>query len=340
MKLSILTAPGNGSPLILAHSLKSQLEAAGHDVEVSTEINTLNRLVSYKNNTLSFHFWLWEKLHNYFSDKKIIRTLKRSDAVVLCECIPNAYWKRLYNVEKLKKMIGRPVFLYEVYYLANAPSQIETLKKKKEPLLERYDGHLFVSSVTETRSDSSSNAFCIGIRAKEWDLEPLPKKDLVALVDFAQPGYELYRRIQIAQLKKAGIDYISLEKVYTIDEIRNIYRQAAIFFVQFPEAFGLPILECLCTGAQVFTPDSGWPMSWRKDENPKMHGPGELPGCFTVYEGADDLYNKLIEFKTNFNKEDTPMKAFNSFIRHYPTFYNGDKKELQKFIVFLDERSK
>ena len=130
MRVTILTSPGNGSPLILARSLQSQLEEAGSIAEISEEINVLNRLVSYKNNTLSFHFWLWEKSHNYFRDKKTLQQLKGADAVVICDCIPNAYWKRLYNVESLKQIIHKPVLLYEVFYLGNAPTQIEALKKK------------------------------------------------------------------------------------------------------------------------------------------------------------------------------------------------------------------
>jgi hypothetical protein len=339
LRIVILTKPETGSPLILAHSLKSQLQESGDIAEISTDINVLNRLVSFKNNTLSFHFWLWEKVHNYFIDRKTLKWLKKADAVVICDCIPNGFWKRLYNVEKLKKITKKPVLFYEVFYLGNAPTQIERLHKNNDPLPERYDAHLFVSPVTEIRGKNQANSFCIGIMAKTWNLKPLPKKDLIALVDFAQPRYEKYRETQIRQLQKAGIPFINLERKYSIDEIRDIYRSVSIFFVQFPEAFGLPILECLCAGVQIFTPDSGWPMSWRLDDDPQVHGPGQLPGCFTVYEGADDLYNKLIEFKMNFNKEDTPLKVFDSFIKHYPAFYNGDKTGLQKCIAFLEDRS-
>lgn len=340
MKIAILTPPVNGSPLILARSLKTQLEEAGKIAVISEEINVLNRLVSYKNNKLSFHFWLWEKIHNYFKDRKTLKFLKNADAVVICDCIPNAFWKRLYNVERLKAITKKPVLLYEVFYLGNAPTQVEALKKNNDPILERYDAHLFVSPVTEIRGRDSTNAFCIGLMAKTWNLKPLPKKDLVALVDFAQPGYEVYRATQIEQLKIAGIKFISLERKYTIEEIRDIYRQVSIFFVQFPEAFGLPILECLCTGAQIFTPDSGWPMSWRLDEDPQVHGKGILPKCFTIYEEEDDLLQKLLLFKEQFDPEETPLKVFNEFMEHYSSFYEGNSEELKKCLLTISQLSK
>ena len=264
-----------------------------------------------------------------------MRWLKKADAVVISDCIPNGFWKRLYNVEKLKKITRKPVLFYEVFYLGNAPTQIERLQKNKDPLMERYDAHFFVSNVTEIKTATPSNAFCIGLMAKTWNLKPLPKKELVALVDFAQPGYEKYREVQITQLEKAGIRYISLEKRYSLNEIRDIYRDASIYFMQSFEAFGLPILECLCTGAQIFTPHSAWPMSWRLDEEPQVHGEGTLPGCFTVYENEEGLAHQLEKFKKNYHWSETPQKIFDCFIEHYPTFYYGDKKVISDFVDFI-----
>ncbi|MGN6802738.1 MAG: hypothetical protein ACTHJN_12630 [Ginsengibacter sp.] len=335
MKFAILTKPGHGSPWVLAHSLKDQFKECGIVAEISTEINALNRLVSLKNNTLHFHFWLWEKLHNYFADRKTLKWLKNADAVVICDCIPNGFWKRLYNVEKLKKITGKPVLFYEVFYLGNAPTQIQKLQKNGDPLLERYDAHLFVSNVTETKTLPPGNAFCIGLDTGSWNLVPMPKKELVALVDFAQPGYEKYREVQIAQLKKAGVRYISLEKRYSLNEIRDIYRDASVYFMQSFEAFGLPILECLCTGTQIFTPHSSWPMSWRLDDKPQVHGDGTLPSCFTVYEDEEGLAQKLEEFKKNYHPSETPQKVFDSFIKHYPTFYDGNKKAIKGVADFI-----
>ena len=315
MKIVILTRPQYSSPRILAESLQMQLRENINDTEILFDINTLSRLVGYVESKLSVHFWLQKKIANWFNDRRVIQALKQADAVVISECIPNAYWKRLYNITKLKTIIKKPIFIYEVYWLGNAPTQVEKLGQNQDALPESYDGHLFVSPVTEIRARLLPNIFCIGLMAKNWNLQPHPKQELLALVDFAQRGYEVYRHIQISMLQKAGIPFIALEKRYTIDEIRGIYRQVSIYFMQSSEAFGLPILECLCTGAQIFTPNSGWPMSWRLDENPEVHSHGILPSCFTVYNGEDDLLQKLLDFKENFNPVETPLEVFNEFLK-------------------------
>ncbi len=335
MKIAILTREDYRSPRILAESLKLQLEQAGIEAKIFYYISLLNRLLGYKQSKLSFHFWLKKIISNYLSDQKQMRELKNFDAVIISECIPNAFWKSLYNVEKLKTIIKKPVFIYEVYWLGNAPTQIATLQNNGDDVEERYDGHLFVSPVTEIRARPLPNTFCIGLLAKTWNLQPHPKQELLALVDFAQPGYESYREIQISQLTRAGIPFIALERSYTLEEIRDIYRQISIFFVQFPEAFGLPILECLSAGAQVFTPDSGWPMSWRLDEKPEVHGTGILPSCFTVYNGEDDLLQKLLAFKENFQPEILPLRVFADLVKYYPGFYKGDDDAIKKFLEFI-----
>lgn len=338
MKIGILTRKDHRSPRVLARSLQAQLQGNVIDVEILFELDVLNRLVGYRDSKLSFHFWLQKKILHWFSDRMVIQALKKVDALVISECIPNAFEKSMYNIEKLKDILKKPVFIYEVYWLGNAPTQIETLRNRGYEVNERYDGHLFVSPVTEIRARHLPNTFCIGLLAKTWNLKPLPKYELLALVDFAQPGYEAYRELQISQLTRVGIPYIALEKRYSIEEIRDIYRKVSILFLQFPEAFGLPILECLSTGAQVFTPDSGWPMSWRLDENPEVHGPGILPSCFTVYNGGDDLLQKLLKFKENFNPVETPVRIFNDFLKTYPTFYNGNSIELRGFIDFIESK--
>ena len=339
MKISILTRNENSSPRILAESLLNQLTVTGIRTELIFGLDFLNRLVAYPDSGLSRHFWLKRKLSCLRKDRKLLKQLKKADAIVVSECIPNAFWKGLYNIERLRQITGKPVFIYEVYALANAPTQIKQLEAKSDPLFSRYDGHLFVSPVTERRLQGLlPDTFCIGLFAKKWGLEPRPKKELLAIVDFVQPGYESYREVQVRALKKAGISYISLETRYTIAEIREIYSSASIFFLQFPEAFGVPVLECLCAGAQIFTPDSSWPMSWRLDEKPAVHGKGRLPGCFTVYENEDDLLQKLLLFKTAFDPNTTPVGITKEFMEYYSSFYNGDQKELDRFLSFVDEK--
>jgi hypothetical protein len=77
-------------------------------------------------------------------------------------------------------------------------------------------------------------------------------------------------------------------------------------------------------------------MSWRLDEKPEVHGPGLLPGCFTVYNSAEDLKAKLLDFKECFNVEKTPRKVFDIFVNTYPNFYYGNSGELERFIKLIE----
>lgn len=335
MKIAILTRPDYKSPRILAQTLQLKLKELGVESEIFFEINLLNRLVYYKHNTLKFHFWLSEKIKYWKSDKATINKIKEFDALIISECIPNAFERSRYNVEELRRRIAIPIMLYEVYFLGNAPSQLELLDKRKDASLERFDFHLSVSKVTEIRQEAFQNWYNIGINSKSWKLQPIPKNRLLAIVDFPQQGYEELRQIQIAALAEAGIEFITLKGNYTVDGIRQIYQQASMLFLQFPEAFGLPIAECLCSGAQIFTPDSGWPMAFRLNEDAKMYGPGVLADCFTVYDGYDDLVTKLKRFKNSFNNITTPKTIFESFIKNYPDFYYGNDDALRSLISDL-----
>lgn len=335
LKIGILTRSDNSSPRILAETLARQLEAEGVTAEVFYDIGILTRLVASKESGLSFQFWLRNRITHFLPDQKLIARLKEFDAVVVCECTPNGFRRKRYNVEKLKSILQKPILYYEVYYLGNAPTQIELLKNDGDALGERYDIHLSASPVTEIRGPENDQWYCIGLYAQSWGLQPVVKNELLAIVDFLQPGYEQYRELQIRALDRAGIKYISLERRYSISEIRGIYQQASLFFVQFPEAFGLPILECLCSGAQIFTAQSGWPMAFRLDKEPAIHGPGMLPECFTIYDDEDDLVKKLEGFKQGFDKEKTAQKTFDHFIHTYPGYYYGDAPRLRMMLEKL-----
>jgi glycosyltransferase involved in cell wall biosynthesis len=340
IKVAILTRPDFRSPRILAEALKHQVAEAGSEAKVFYDIEVLGRLNSYSETgrVSKFHFWLRKKIVNYFKDKRLIRDLKRFDAVVISECCPNGFWKRLYNVEKLKKILKVPVLFYEVYYLGNAPSQIKKLQQANEPLIERYDWHLAVSATTEIRGTPGKGWSCIGLDLSFSGLKPIAKNKFIALVDFVQPGFEKYREEQLSVLSELGIEVVVLEGSYSLNEIRQLYKKACIFFIQTFEAFGLPIAECLACGVQIFTASSAWPMSWRLDANPQVHSESNLPEIFTVYNSREDLKNKIIQTKKDYVLSETPFKVFNSFIQHYPHFYYGNVREVKDVLQRIEQR--
>lgn len=183
LQIAILTRPDFRSPRILAESLKHQLRTFA-EVKIFYNIDVLNRLVSYKGSKFSFHFWLKKKIGNYLSDKRILEQLKEYDAIIISECTPNCFWKNLYNIERLKEIVKKPILLYEVYYLGNAQTQLEKLRKLRDPGIDRYDWHLAVSEITETRGVPGKGWSCVGLDLSYTLLKPQSKKEFVALVDF------------------------------------------------------------------------------------------------------------------------------------------------------------
>lgn len=334
MKVAILTRPDFRSPRILAESLQSQLEEQRVSVDIFYEIGILRRLVRFNESKLNFHFWLRDKYSHYLNDRKIINTLFSYDVIIICECIPNGFLKRMYNVERLKKVLQKPVLFYEVYYLGIIPQMLNVLDKTKEALLDRYEMHLSVSEVNDVKQYPSYKWFSVGLLAKGFNLYPKPKKEFIAIVDFAREDYNHYREFQIRALKRAGIKYVLLEKEYSFEEIRNIYMEGALFLIQFPEAFGISILECLCCGTQIFTPPK-WTLAWRISVEDSW-GDGALANCFTEYIDEDDLFKKLIDFKNNFDLIQTPKNVFEIFLSNYPQYYYGKEEEIIRLLKRLD----
>lgn len=332
MRVAIITRNENRSPKVLALNLHSQLQRAGIESEIIYATDYLKRL-------RPFHFsrqgmrMLWEKGMHFLEDDKLLRRLKTFDVLILSECIPNAFWRNHYAIEELKRKTRRPVMLLEVYYLGNAPTQIEKLKASGHPLLERFDWHLSVSPVTEVRLPEATPWSCIGLDLSATGLKPSAKRELIALVDFPHPGYERYRELQLNVLAELGIKTICLEGAYTIEEIRACYQQASFYFMQSSEAFGLPIAESLSCGAVVFTGSSAWPMSWRLDEAPTVHGEGKLgEGLFYVYESKDELKAQLQQLMQTYDLTRTPFDVFDRFVSKYPHYYYGRASALKKVL--------
>lgn len=281
----------------------------------------------------NFQFRIRNKLTNYLADKKLISELNNYDAIILAECYPNAFWKNYFAIDEMKKKYRGKFISYTEAPIDSAP--LNKLKHFDKDDYDEgiYDFNLFVTDLMEVKSNLNSKQVVAGINISHIEsLHPYPKKEFIAVVDFAQPGYEMYREQQINVLAKLKINTIALEGYYDIEEIRKIYSQAAVFFLSFPETFGLPIAECLASGTYVYSPDSSWPMAWRLNEDAKPMGEGILPDCFKIYRNNEELENKLTELLKDYNQEETPIKVFNTFIENYNNFFYGDKKAV-KYII-------
>lgn len=332
IKIAIVTQPENRSPRILADCLAKQLPLFGIYSKIFYQLNAFKRLLKYSAVSHKYSYLIWSiyKMIYLGADWFFLQKLKSFDAIIISGTAPNSFFQNEYNIERVREILGStPLLFYEVYYIGNAPNIINMLANKKQPGIERYIWHLSVTNITEIKNKPAPPWSQVGLYLKGTGLRPTVKKQLLAIVDFARPGYENFRKEQIQTLEKLKIPYISLEKEYTISEIRRIYQQATFYFMQSLEAFGLPIAECLSCGSYIFTPDSSWPMAWRLDENPKVYGPGSLPECFVVYSGQTDLETRLKKIKKNYDFTETPQKIFEIFFKHYPTYYEGNQIALK-----------
>jgi len=340
IKVAILSRAEDASPKVLAQTLNEFILQTEHRSEVFYNLKAVRRLSSHSE-VGELHGrlpWALYRTWHYLRDRLFFRKLKTFDAVIISECSPSAFLRHSFNIDKLKSRIGgKPVLYYEVYFLGNAPTIQDKLRRGQHHSIEKYDWHLAVSKVTEIRQEPQRPWSHTGLYLKSTGLRPTPKKRLLAVVDFEREGHEEFRRIQIRVLEELAIPYVSLDKRYTIQQIRDIYRQATFFFIQFREAFGIPIAECLCCGCYVLMPDPSWAMSWRLDAAPQVHGPGVMADCFIVYDGADDLRKRLAALKESYDLQATPLEVFATFRQHYPAFYEGNLESLKEILTKLEQ---
>lgn len=338
MKIAIIVRPDDASPKVLAISLQKLIKKCNVECDVFYEHGFLMRRVplfgKFKQKG-NLHFTLKRYLKHYTHDKKLISILKSYDAVIISDCAPNGFWKDHFGIEKLKKILRKPIAFHEVYYLDNVPSHVKKLRKYGHPTIERYDWHLAVTDVTEVKSAPKPPWSLVGLNLENEGLEIGHKKEFFAIVDFERRGFEEFRNEQIRVLDKLGLPYVAFENRMSMTEIRDYYKRASLIFLSFPETFGVPIAECLACGTAVFTPSSSWPMSWRLDENPKPNSIGELPNCFIEYENAEKLEICLLEFYRNWNMEKTPRKIQEVFLETYPHFFYGRLEGVNEFLKEL-----
>lgn len=340
MQVAILTKPENKSPKILAISLQNSLKEAGYPSKIFYALDTVRRLVPLRSKPKFYarrHFRFRQKLWFYFKDLFVLSRLRKYDFIIISECIPNAFWKNYYAIPELKEKIKVPIGLYEVYFLDSATHYIDYLKQSNDNLQNTYDFHLAVSEVSYTKTIPNQEKFQIGLNLNSFKLAPSTKAEFFALIDFPLPGGENERKIQLEVLRKLKIPYIELIGSYEIEEIRLYYKNAAIYFIQHFESFGLPIAECLSYGTAIFTANNGWPMAFRLDDEPELFGSGILADCFYTYNDQFELEKQISQFRDSFDPKNTPQKIFHSFLKNYPSFYYGNRAEMDRFSKFINK---
>ncbi len=341
MKIAIFSRPGACFPNVISIGLSKLLDELGAENKIFYDsIPMLMRLLplhkKQKRWHNSFQFRVRNKLSNFFRDRKLIKEVNQFDAIIISECYPNAFWKNYFAIEELKKKFSGVLISYTESPLDSAPVNKAKQLDADDYDESIYDYNLFVAGLMEVKTAIHPNQAVIGVNISCSNaLMPAVRKEFVAVVDFPQTGFESYRNQQLLVLDRLGIKTVVLEGRYPIEAIRKIYSEASVFFLSFPETYGLPISECLACGTYIFTPDSSWPMAWRLNENPASMGPGLLPDCFRVYQDENDLEAKLSALIKTYDVSKTPVQVFRIYLDSYEKFYRGDKKELERLLAAL-----
>jgi hypothetical protein len=357
MHVVILSRSKNRSPLVLAQSLKSQLENCGCRVTLVGDADgLLRRILPLSELPIRWsnrlHYRIRQKLLNFFRDRKSINMMKTADAVILSECIPNAFWKNYYDIETLRKLLGPiPIGFLEVFFLRGAPVLRQRLEFDGDHLEDRYDFHLGVSVISYVKHKPSNNEFAVGLALDAISgLNSTQRKEFHVLVDFVYPGNEDLLNHQCQVLKAHCIPFTVLQGEYSFEEIRKLYRQSAVLLIQHPESFGLPIAECLACGCMIMTPHSAWPMAFRIEESPtpvnenpvrtngelQDYGHGILPPeLFRIFEGKQAFENSIVALRAEYDQDFTPQNTARTFRSIYPQFCVGDNQEVQRLCTLL-----
>jgi len=335
MKVAILRSGKNASPKVLANGLGEMLRELGIHSD-AFDVSLLHRKLPIFRRSRQYaspvHHAIARAAH-WLPDAGTLAKLARYDIIVLSECCPEAFYKNSLGIEYLRRKLRKPIVLYEVFFLEISPYQVRLLEAEDHFLASRYDWHLAAADITEFRAVPSDERRWshIGLRIANSNLRHGSKGSFLALLDFARPGNEQVRSDQIRALKELDIEFLELRNPgqYSIHEIRELYNQTSVFFIQHMESFGVPIAEALAAGNQIFLPSDAWAMAWKIGEQ------NQLPGVFTLYEDFHQLKERLAAYKLAWKRRETPARVFSDFVRIYPHYYFGDPENLKSSLSRL-----
>lgn len=271
-----------------------------------------------------------------FLNRKRKKQLQACDCIIIVQHCPSAFYKDFKRVETLRKY-NKPIVNYDLNYLPNQGWYKKI--KERNPAnwgLERYDWYLPASIVTEFALPAGIPDIysTIGFDIRKDDLYP-EQEEFIALIDFARPGYETARAIQIQALQETSTPYIELKGRYTTNDIRKIYRRSCLYFLSFRESFGLPILELQLCGCTIFTPFREWAPAHFLNKDIHKAGTGDLGSNFYVYNNdLDTLKQQIRKLKSTYNAK----RVIENFRNEYPFYYQGNKRTLADFLQKLHNR--
>jgi hypothetical protein len=263
--------------------------------------------------------------------KLLLNTWKKYDLFIISDTVGILAQEQIINT--LRKL-NKPVALYEVFYPGGAQYWLDRLPFGS---LDLFDAYFTTTPVNDTEPVGVKPVYNIGININHRPPFSTQKSgEFTALMDFSRPGYEDERNMQLKALKELEIKTIHLEGEYTFDEISRIYDQANVYFVAFPEAFGVPIVQLQNSGAYIASPSTDWVKRHANGHEKLIYGDfdkHQFSENFIFYNSYQELLISLEEIRENYKSVDVQ----NRFSHEQPYFKYGDTKTLSRAIVELME---
>ncbi|MEO5589115.1 MAG: hypothetical protein ABIS03_05975 [Gemmatimonadaceae bacterium] len=275
--------------------------------------------------------------------------LRDADVLVVVANVPMSFSPSLLpNIEVLRQRLPElPIVNYDLHYLPTMDSWArfllrgEKTKFGREYLavfdrgkfgLERYDWYLMASVATELSLPPGPHPYSmIGLDLDDGSLFPDQRGRFRVVVDFPQSrgDFPSFRAIQLEALDRAGVDVTVLNRPYSIEEVRSVYRQSSIFLMASAEAFGLPICELQACGSLIFLPDPLWASAhWLGNDFYAVREP-VLSSNFVIYDNiAESLAARIAVAASEMN----PAAVRATLEQVQPQFLRGDREALAKFL--------
>jgi hypothetical protein len=272
------------------------------------------RKASRRHRLVAAYAWAW------------LQSLRRYDAFVVSETIDVAGDAPL--LEPLRAL-GKPIFLYEVFAFTGSKYWLDRVPPSAPSL---FDGLLVASAIHDDPLIEGPPIFEIGLEL----LEPpttVGAKPFTAMFDFARPGYESERELQAGAIAELGLPNFFLDGEYSFGEIAEEFDRAAVAFLAFPEAFGVPIAQLQQRGALIATPRPRW--AKRHALLPPGSVYSETDACFSenfiLYSDKQDLKDQLRMARSRYR----PDVVAQLFRQAQPHLSRGNLEEISRWLEFV-----
>lgn len=315
-RVAVVTRSAFRSPRYLAKGLGRMLRRSG--VAVDCFIHGLSWLEAIKCRSES-------RRHGaiaVFADQWL-KYLRRYDVIVVSDTIGIARDARL--LAPLRQL-GKPLMLYEVFALTGSRYFLDQMPATAAS---QFDALLVSSAIHDDPLVDGPPIFEIGLEL----LEPATTrrdKPFVAMLDFDRPGYQADRTVQVDALEATQTPMFNLAGEYSFSAIVSAYDKAALAFLAFPEAFGVPIAQLQNRGSLIAAPHRSWAKRHALLPPGTVFAEGDAPFTdnFIFYRDQADLQEKLQAAAENYR----PDLIASRFRDRQPHLARGNATELLRAI--------